>query len=430
MRDTRRILHVLSGSLGLSLALSMGCTEGGEAKKATVDPKKEDQTVTHEDTKQDTKTVEPETADGNIPEDDFNMPSCPSGDWCGNRKSARGVMAKIREGGGEQPKLVDGCPEHGYAPAGSGTGPYEGLPADASVSYAAAATKTARENGLPDACCYTWVIPCPGGRPLLVDGEARIAQTRPGESWADACEARATVNAGLRNRIGQEWLADALLEHASVAAFARFTLQLLAHGAPPALVADAQRAALDEIEHAKGCFAVAAAFGVAREPTRLNVSGTVAGDLWALVEGSFLEGAVGETIAALAAARAHSRTTEPSTRSLLARILEDETRHAALAWRAIEWALAQDPTLRPRLAELVARSRPTVELPAAEDHAAQLADHGRLDQRGRAGAVADAWTEIIDPMLSALGLAGEDHPAVMSSIQTVSEPELIERSLS
>ena len=43
---------------------------------------------------------------------------------------------------------------------------------------------------------------------------------------------------------------------------------------------------------------------------------------------------------ALVAAHARDRATDGATRAALARIAEDEARHAELAWRFVSWALA------------------------------------------------------------------------------------------
>ena len=50
-----------------------------------------------------------------------------------------------------------------------------------------------------------------------------------------------------RLALGAWWAEIAALEHASVASFARFTLQLLSLGAPPELLADVGQASADEI---------------------------------------------------------------------------------------------------------------------------------------------------------------------------------------
>jgi len=50
------------------------------------------------------------------------------------------------------------------------------------------------------------------------------------------------------------------LEHASIAAFARFSLQLLSLGAPAGLIDDCTRALGDETAHARLCFQLASAY--------------------------------------------------------------------------------------------------------------------------------------------------------------------------
>jgi hypothetical protein len=80
-----------------------------------------------------------------------------------------------------------------------------------------------------------------------------------------------------RAALACEWLDDARLEHASVASFARFVLELLALGAPAELVHFAQRALGDEIDHARRCFSLASRY--AQEPlgpAALQVDGALA----------------------------------------------------------------------------------------------------------------------------------------------------------
>src|SRR4051812_7172938 len=77
---------------------------------------------------------------------------------------------------------------------------------------------------------------CLGGRPFTVEGEARTAELA-----------------------------------ARIASFARLTLELLEHAAPPELVFESQRASLDEIEHARLCFGLAERYsGSARGPGRVG----------------------------------------------------------------------------------------------------------------------------------------------------------------
>jgi hypothetical protein len=69
-----------------------------------------------------------------------------------------------------------------------------------------------------------------------------------------------TLDEATRVELARAWLADASLEHASIASFARFTLLALSFGAPADLLAEAQHAALDEVAHAQLCFGLASRY--------------------------------------------------------------------------------------------------------------------------------------------------------------------------
>src|SRR6185437_10769514 len=101
-------------------------------------------------------------------------------------------------------------------------------------------------------CCYE-IQPCGSGRPFLDEGRARSADARRGDGWRSEGDAPhvADLAPDVRARFAAAWTADALAEHASIASFGRFALELMAVGAPADLVAAAHRAALDEVEHAR-----------------------------------------------------------------------------------------------------------------------------------------------------------------------------------
>jgi len=131
------------------------------------------------------------------------------------------------------------------------------------------------------------------------------------------------------------------MEHASIAAFARFTLQLLSLGAPAELVERAHRAMADETRHARVCFAFASAY--AREPVgpaALDVSQALSeGHLAHIVRTAISEGCVGETLAAAEAREAAAAASDRGVAGALYAIAEDEAEHAALAWRFVAWAI-------------------------------------------------------------------------------------------
>jgi hypothetical protein len=145
----------------------------------------------------------------------------------------------------------------------------------------------------------------------------------------------------LEPQIVAAWSRDAAAEHASIASFARFTLELLALAAPADLVLASQQAGHDEVEHAVACFQVASRFaGHKLGPTALDVSGIeLARELGAVTAATVREGCVGETFSALVAEARHAGAEDPQLREVLARIAQDEARHAQLGWRFTAWAL-------------------------------------------------------------------------------------------
>jgi hypothetical protein len=179
------------------------------------------------------------------------------------------------------------------------------------------------------------------GRPLRVAGEARVAPTKDGRAWRsrDAI-ARARAN----RKLAAHWLREARLEHASIAAFAKLSLALLAHAAPPDLVARAHEAALDEIRHARVAFALAERFGArAVDPDALDTSGAggATPSLAEIAVESFCDGCIGEGIAAAAARRASRDAHTRDERRIHAGIARDEARHADLAWRVVAFCRAR-----------------------------------------------------------------------------------------
>jgi hypothetical protein len=148
-----------------------------------------------------------------------------------------------------------------------------------------------------------------------------------------------------RSQLARHWARLGQMEHASIAAFARFSLQLLSLGAPPELVDDCTRALADETAHTQLCFQLASAYaGHALGPGPLDISDSLAvTTLTDIVDLVILEGCFGETSAALEALEAAELAADPVIRAAYARIAADEQRHAELAFRFVRWALACEP---------------------------------------------------------------------------------------
>ena len=205
-------------------------------------------------------------------------------------------------------------------------------------------------------CCYQVcqgpVPPC--GRPLRVaSGEPRVAALEVGrEGWSAPLELEPEARAP---ELALEWARDALMEHASVASFARVALELMSLGAPLALVRRAHEAARDEVEHARLCFSLADAASTSGGSSRSSrSSGADLGpgplDVRGVLEASTLErlafeavcdGAAGEGFAAELAAELADVAGDAVTKAAWRRIADDEARHAELALSVLGWALAR-----------------------------------------------------------------------------------------
>jgi hypothetical protein len=251
---------------------------------------------------------------------------------------------------------------------------------------------------------------CAFGRPFLVEGDARTADADARDDWRDPIPALSV--AGLageeRRAIAAAWTRMAAMEHASIAAFARFTMQLLALGAPASLVEASQEAMRDETEHAKACFAVASRFaGRDVGPGPLPMDGALAeSDAASVLVTTILEGCIGETCAAVEAAEALAYARDPALRAVLAKIARDERRHAELAWRFVRWAVEEDAGLRV-LAECVIEravadaARDARTSPAFLVSNAELA-HGVVPDALRAEVRARVLREVVAPCAEAL----------------------------
>jgi hypothetical protein len=285
-------------------------------------------------------------------------------------------------------------------------------------------------------CCYVVDLRLcvGGGRPYLMEDRACLsALARGAEGWAPARvdDGRAAgvprdgLTAETRAALADAWAGDALREHASVASFSRFSLELLAVGAPASLVEQAHRAALDEIRHAELCFALASGYAgeaLAPGPFPLGDEMRLGASLAELAASTVKEGCVGEKVAAVTAAEQLARATDPEVRAALERIAADEARHAELAWRTVAWALqAGGSPVRAAVArafvEALAGLAGGVE--AAGGGGSGLESHGRLDAATAARVATSALVEVVGPAAKAL-LGGAPRRASASAVAAAS----------
>jgi hypothetical protein len=252
------------------------------------------------------------------------------------------------------------------------------------------------------------------GRPFIIDGSARLAPVADRSDW------RAVLSPNLdrlthreRAALAERWTEIGLMEHASIAANARFALELLSLGAPSDLVREAIAAADDETVHARDAFALASAYsGRAVGPGPLDVSRALATTSPAdIVRTAIIEGCIGETVAAVETAEALACAEDESVRTALVRAAADEIRHAELVWRFVRWAVEPgNPRLRKHIAQCFAEATKAEQCsasakPVSSASTERLEAHGLLASETRLEIRRRVIREIVEPSARRL-LAG------------------------
>ncbi len=225
------------------------------------------------------------------------------------------------------------------------------------------------------------------GRALRVARQAVTARAIDTDGWeADLPLAEASpLPPDVRGALARLWAESARGEHASVPAFSRLSLSLVALGAPACLVEAALQAALDEIQHARLAFSLASAHagepvGPGPLPELQKVPAVTAMSLAELAVESLIDGCLLEGVAAEVAERALIRARDRQARAALAVIARDEASHAALAWDVVHWCCEQGGNpVRRRLAASLQKAPASITPPEIPDALADpLADHGWL----------------------------------------------------
>lgn len=187
------------------------------------------------------------------------------------------------------------------------------------------------------------------GRQLRVLGRVLLPPVVKGDDWICRQTSLAAVPAALREPLARQWRENGRTEHASIAAFARLTQDLMVLGAPPSILADAQRDALEEIQHTQACFSLATALDGREEgPGPFPASRWALGllpirglALCQLAVDSLVDGALHEGLSARVVATLSLRCEIPEIQAVLRQIAADEARHAQHGWEVVEWCLQE-----------------------------------------------------------------------------------------
>ena len=250
---------------------------------------------------------------------------------------------------------------------------------------------------------------CAAGRPFLVEGCARTAPAVVRADWGGGLDLEGLrldhLDVWTRRALAARWTAIGLMEHASVAAFARFALELCGQGAPSHLVDETQRALADELRHTRIAFALASCFsGGDLGPGPLPLHGVrIETSPELMLRTLFREGCVGETVAALEAGAGSAQALDPVVRSVLASIERDEGDHAALAWKAAAWLLDRlGEGGREVVREEWARTRAGDTDASAPEDEVDLTAHGLPTKRERAALRRVALAQVVAPAVAHL----------------------------
>lgn len=271
-----------------------------------------------------------------------------------------------------------------------------------------------------DACCFVISLgfsvgdscgPQNVGRPFIVDGVARFAAvTREALDWCEPLDLEIDLHLpeNLRQIIAASWAEDGAHEHASIASFSRFMMDLMSLGAPRELIELTTDAIADETRHALTCFSIGAAYaGHPIGPAEVDVADSMAhaGDEVEILEAAIEEGCIGESLAAVQAEWCASFAADPAIRDALSTIAEDEGNHALLAWRFVDWMLEQRPHLVPVAEAAFERARMPRETPWAlgiNELEREGLRHGYLSEALESTIRIRAYNHVVVPCIKAL----------------------------
>lgn len=216
----------------------------------------------------------------------------------------------------------------------------------------------------------------------------------------------------------EHWARSGQHEHASVASFSRASLDIMKFAGPPELVSATHQAAMEEVRHAQLAFSLAEAFNSDHEK-QVDVGHfpfdhvTLASSLAELSGKVFTEGCMGETeaVTRMSFALAHLLPNSPAA-TVLPTLIEEEAKHAALAWKTLQWSLGSSPSQSLRIQPSPGVAEPSQESPLLLTWAGIVpaSYEGVLAEKVRTGVV-QPWLQALQDgavKLPAVHLGAED----------------------
>ena len=143
-----------------------------------------------------------------------------------------------------------------------------------------------------------------------------------------------------------EWRNRVAAEYRLAALTAQVVHWMIVAALPRERIGEGQRLVADELDHARLSHACLVALGGPDEPAVLDPAALAAPDdegvLAALVDSIVRNFCLGETLAVPLFAAMWAEAEEPAVRSVIERVLRDETRHRQFGWDVLDELLARD----------------------------------------------------------------------------------------
>lgn len=143
-----------------------------------------------------------------------------------------------------------------------------------------------------------------------------------------------------REFAGEFYLQIARYEHASIASFHRFAMELMQFGAPAELLEMAQKAATDEVRHAQSAFSIGnKLLGTSQQPGKLDINIAFHQELVSFASAILEEAAIQETLGVLIATEQLRVCKDETIAQYLREVVTEESEHSELAYASLRWCV-------------------------------------------------------------------------------------------
>jgi len=237
-----------------------------------------------------------------------------------------------------------------------------------------------------------------------------------------------------RTKAADYWAKVAMMEHASVASFSRFSLELMSVGASTELLTLAHQAALDEVRHTQISLGIAnqlnsTTFTAGSFPISRKVVDSAFGDMEKIATAAALEGCIEETLAASIVFYQAEHMGDPNHKVLLRSVALDEANHAAFAWRAVQWMASTSPEVHAAVSAVFSERAQQYEATPQTSSVPTLQHVGLLDQGTMTKLQHAAWHQVVLPTAVALGFLPSSFDSQTTASNTAPVADAIARAL-